>query len=109
LCFLVGIKETSRDRGPLSGQAKYMSTKSRNPKTAKPPNPEVEALAAGRGRAPTRKRQREAGRPARTDSHERLLINIAGDLKRRLAHRAIEERTTMGKLIERALEDYLEG
>ncbi len=53
------------------------------------------------------KRRGKGGRPARTDSPQRLVTHIAGALKKRLQHRAIEEGCSAGAIIERALEAYL--
>jgi hypothetical protein len=39
------------------------------------------------------------GRPARADSPERLVVRIPGELKRWLAHRAIDERRDMGQIV----------
>ena len=46
------------------------------------------------------------GRPARTDDPERLVVRVAGELKRWLAHRAIDERRDMGGIVTDALEAY---
>jgi len=46
------------------------------------------------------------GRPARRDEPERLVVRIAGELKRWLAHQAIDERRDMGQIVSEALEAY---
>ena len=46
------------------------------------------------------------GRPARGDRPERLVVRVAGELKRWLAHRAIDEGRDMGQIVSAALESY---
>jgi hypothetical protein len=46
------------------------------------------------------------GRPARGDRPERLVVRVAGELKRWLAHRAIDEGRDMGQIVSEALETY---
>jgi len=48
------------------------------------------------------------GRPARQDGPERLVVRVAGELKRWLAHRAIDEGRDMGQIVGDALEAYRE-
>jgi hypothetical protein len=52
------------------------------------------------------KRRNLGGRPARADSPARLVVRVAGDLKRWLAHRAIDEQKDMGQIVSEALEMY---
>ena len=52
--------------------------------------------------------KQQGGRPAREDGPERLVVRIAGELKRWLAHRAIDERRDMGQIVTDALEAYRE-
>lgn len=47
-----------------------------------------------------------SGRPARTDAPTRLVVRVAGELKRWLAHRAIDEGRDMGQIVSDALESY---
>jgi hypothetical protein len=54
-----------------------------------------------RGAAKTR-----GGRPARGDAPQRLVVRVAGDLKRWLAHRAIDEGRDMGRIVSDALVAY---
>lgn len=51
---------------------------------------------------PTRPR----GRPAREDSPTRLVVRVSFELKRWLAHRAIDEGRDMGGIVTQALETY---
>jgi len=56
----------------------------------------------------TKKQQREqrGGRPPRGDAPERLVVRVAGELKRWLAHRAIDEGRDMGQIVSEALGAY---
>lgn len=46
------------------------------------------------------------GRPARSDAPARLVVRVAGELKRWLAHRAIDEGRDMGQIVAELLEAY---
>jgi hypothetical protein len=46
------------------------------------------------------------GRPARKDVPARLVVRVAGELKRWLAHRAIDEGRDMGQIVAEALDEY---
>lgn len=50
--------------------------------------------------------KRPQGRPARTDAPARLVVRIPGDLKRWLAHRAIDEQRDMAQIVGELLETY---
>lgn len=50
--------------------------------------------------------RKQRGRPARQDSPERLVVRVPQDLKRWLAHRAIDEGRDMGQIVTEALETY---
>ena len=50
--------------------------------------------------------RRRGGRPPRGDDPERLVVRISGQLKRWLAHRAIDEGRDMGHIVSDALEAY---
>ncbi len=50
--------------------------------------------------------KRAQGRPAREDAPVRLVVRVAGELKRWLAHRAIDEGRDMGQIVTEALETY---
>jgi hypothetical protein len=47
------------------------------------------------------------GRPRRTDDPQRMTLKIAGDLKRQLQHRAIDEGRNANDIVEDALRVYL--
>ena len=51
-------------------------------------------------------RKRLGGRPAREDAPARLVVRVAGELKRWLAHRAIDEQRDMGQIVTDALVTY---
>lgn len=53
-----------------------------------------------------RERKRPAGRPPRTDSPERLVLKVPGELKRWLMHRAIDEKRNVTALVTEALVAY---
>jgi hypothetical protein len=55
---------------------------------------------------PEREDTRTRGRPARQDSPARLVVRVSGELKRWLAHRAIDEDRDMGRIVAEALETY---
>ena len=46
------------------------------------------------------------GRPARSDAPARLVVRVSGDLKRWLAHRAIDEGRDMGQIVSELLDAY---
>jgi predicted HicB family RNase H-like nuclease len=48
----------------------------------------------------------KAGRPARTDEPVRLVVRVPAELKRWLAHHAIDEGGDMGQFVTEALEAY---
>ncbi len=50
--------------------------------------------------------KRPQGRPAREDAPTRLVVRVSGELKRWLAHRAIDEGRDMGRIVTDALEAY---
>lgn len=50
--------------------------------------------------------ERPRGRPARTDDPQRLVVRIPADLKRWLAHYAIDNDTDMAQLTAQALEMF---
>jgi hypothetical protein len=49
---------------------------------------------------------RPRGRPAREDAPTRLVVRVSSELKRWLAHRAIDEGRDMGGIVTEALESY---
>ena len=53
-----------------------------------------------------KERKRPQGRPARDDEPMRLVVRVPGDLKRWLAHRAIDERRDMGQIVVELLQAY---
>jgi hypothetical protein len=46
------------------------------------------------------------GRPPRGDQPARVVVRVPAELKRWLAHRAIDEDRDMGRIVEEALETY---
>lgn len=50
--------------------------------------------------------KRPRGRPARDDAPTRLVVRVAAELKRWLAHRAIDEGRDMSRIVSDALETY---
>lgn len=50
--------------------------------------------------------RRPEGRPPRGDEPARLVVRVAGELKRWLAHRAIDEGRDMGQIVSEALAAY---
>ena len=50
--------------------------------------------------------KRPQGRPARGDAPARLVVRVPGDLKRWLAHRAIDEGRDMGQIVAALLQEY---
>jgi hypothetical protein len=50
--------------------------------------------------------RRPQGRPARVDAPTRLVVRVSAELKRWLAHRAIDEGRDMGGIVTEALETY---
>ena len=50
--------------------------------------------------------KRLRGRPAREDAPARLVVRVAGELKRWLAHRAIDEGRDMAQIVGELLEAY---
>lgn len=50
--------------------------------------------------------KRPRGRPARDDAPTRLVVRVAGELKRWLAHRAIDEGRDMSQIVGEVLEAY---
>ncbi len=50
--------------------------------------------------------KRPQGRPAREDAPVRLVVRVPGELKRWLAHRAIDEGRDMGRIVTEALDAY---
>jgi hypothetical protein len=55
---------------------------------------------------PKAEAKRPQGRPEREDAPARLVVRVAGELKRWLAHRAIDEGRDMGRIVTEALETY---
>ena len=52
--------------------------------------------------------KRPRGRPARDDSPTRLVVRVPAELKRWLAHRAIDEGRDMGQIVGEVLKTYRE-
>lgn len=55
---------------------------------------------------PETDQKRAPGRPARSDQPQRLVVRVSAELKRWLAHRAIDEGRDMGQIVSEALEAY---
>jgi hypothetical protein len=55
---------------------------------------------------PKTEAKRSRGRPEREDAPVRLVVRVAAELKRWLAHRAIDEGRDMGQIVTEALEMY---
>lgn len=58
---------------------------------------------------PKSEAKRPQGRPARADEPQRLVVRVSAELKRWLAHRAIDEDRDMGQIVSEALETYRKG
>jgi len=54
----------------------------------------------------TKLKRNPGGRPARGDAPARLVVRVSGDLKRWLAHRAIDEGRDMGQIVSELLDAY---
>lgn len=57
-------------------------------------------------RKPKPGQRNPGGRPARSDAPARLVVRIAGELKRWLAHRAIDEGRDMSQIVGEVLAAY---